>query len=109
LKMNNIIKQSDLVLRLEYALEVAKEEGNCNILRVNLAYLSARINDDYEQDKKEKMDLIKELEKVYKATGTGNVYLENRLNDADVETHFTVDYVFFTKSHSNKVLYGFEL
>lgn len=104
-----IMTNNTLVQRLEYALEVAKKDGNCHILRVNLAHLSSRINDDYEQKKKEKMDLIKRIEKTYKTTGTKDTILEAKLRMLDVEIHLAIDYIFFTESHNNKVLYGFEL
>lgn len=107
--MNDILRQSTLVQRLEYALQVAKEDGNCHILRVNLAYLSSRINNDYEEEKKEKMNLVKKLEHIYKATGAGDNILENELRVLGVETNLAVDYVFFVESNTNKVLYGFEL
>jgi len=37
--MNLPYRVNNLVQRLEDALELAKEEGNCKTLRVNLAYL----------------------------------------------------------------------
>ena len=104
-----IMNRETLVQRLEYALQVAKEDGNCHILRVNLAFLSSRIDEDYGQDKKEKMDVIKELEKVFKATGAGNTILEDKLRLLDIETNLAIDYVYFRDTHTNRILYGFEL
>lgn len=44
--MSDILKQETLIQRLEYALKVAKENGNCKLLRTNLAYLGSRLEDD---------------------------------------------------------------
>ena len=55
------------------------------------------------------LDLVKQYEKEYRATGEGNVALENKLRQYDIETNFAVDVIFFTDWHTDEVLYSFEL
>jgi len=68
------------------------------------AYLnSLNVNSD-------KMKLMEQYEKEYRATkGEENIALENKLRKYNIETEFSVDHIFFTDWHTNKVLYSFEL
>ena len=54
------------------------------------------------------LDLVKQYEREYRATGKENIALENKLTHYHIETEFSVDHIFFTDWHTNEVLYSFE-
>lgn len=55
------------------------------------------------------LDLVKQYEREYRATGEENVALENKLRQHGIETNFDVDIIYFTDRHTEGVLYSFEL
>ena len=55
------------------------------------------------------LNLVKQYEREYRATGEENVALKNKLRQYRIQTEFSVDHIFFTDWHTNKVLYSFEL
>jgi len=81
-----------------YPKEISLEEYNMFHAYLN----SLNVNSD-------KMKLMEQYEKEYRATGEENIALENKLRKYNIETEFSVDHIFFTDRHSNKVLYSFEI
>jgi len=81
-----------------YPKEISLEEYNMFHAYLN----SLNVNSD-------KMKLMKQYEKEYRATGEENIALENKLRKYNIGTEFSVDHIFFTDWHTNEVIYSFEL